>query len=458
MLKSFFIFLILYSIHSCYSKDLYLVQKIERYIENSGIVGISIVLFEKSNNKLEYINLGYEDLNSRKPITEKTPIELASLSKAFTGLVIAKFIIQKKLRLAADISDYILNFKEANIKLSLRDLVCHCSQIPWYAISLFDQVDTYTGLIEQLLSKYKIDPRKERNFEYSTVNYALLGYILELIEKRDFKDIIKKEVFVPLHMQNSSFPSENRKNCVGYKIDFMFSHKYSQPLYNLNFPAGYVISTAEDMGKWLKFHMNTDTLYENILEKAAALTHQPFLCSYQNGEYYGFGWFIDNSGNIYHTGRNPNFSTYIKFNKDYGVVVLSNTASDKIEIIGDFIMNYLTVKDSKISFVHSVELDTIFSIITLILLLIIVAANIRMKKLISSNKLFYSYFCSLIFLSFGIFAMLATIVLSKYGINFKSVIIWAPYSLLSVIYETIFITCEIILLVFTKHSYWSRRY
>ena len=49
----------------------------------------------------------------------------------------------------------------------------------------------------------------------------------------------------------------NNQMTNGYKIGFFKALRYEAPIYRGNKPAGYIISSGEDMAKWLKIQMGT---------------------------------------------------------------------------------------------------------------------------------------------------------------------------------------------------------
>ena len=95
----------------------------------------------------------------------------------------------------------------------------------------------------------------------------------------------------------------------GYKIGFLESRDFEAPVYRGNTPAGYFITNAEDMGKWLKIQMGTHekTDFKKIIEES----HQPN--ENITGYRYAKGWFIFQKKDIFHAGNDPNFSSLIVF-------------------------------------------------------------------------------------------------------------------------------------------------
>ena len=117
---------------------------IERKMKETGIVGIgaSIIIDKKVVWAKGY---GYADKENGKPFTTSTIMNIASISKTFTGVCIMQAVEEGKVSLDEDINNY-LPFKVINPnfpseKITLRHLATHTSGItdrnPFYGDSTY---------------------------------------------------------------------------------------------------------------------------------------------------------------------------------------------------------------------------------------------------------------------------------------------------------------------------------
>jgi CubicO group peptidase (beta-lactamase class C family) len=98
--------------------------------ENAGqVVSISVV---DAKNTHQY---HFGTLSTGNPPNNQTIYEIASITKTYTGLVVAKAILDGKIELDKDIRHYLNNNEYKNLELSnqyitLRHLMTHTSGLP----------------------------------------------------------------------------------------------------------------------------------------------------------------------------------------------------------------------------------------------------------------------------------------------------------------------------------------
>ena len=85
-------------------------QKIEQFVEDqremNQIPGISLVIVEKGKTVYQE-GFGYANVKKKTPVTSNTLFELASTSKAFTGLAILQLEEEGLLKRTDDVRKYI---------------------------------------------------------------------------------------------------------------------------------------------------------------------------------------------------------------------------------------------------------------------------------------------------------------------------------------------------------------
>ncbi len=425
-------------------------EQINNYMRIGDIPGLSIVIV--SGDSMQIIKgFGYADLEKKTKVSSETLFEIGSCSKAFTGLGI--FMLEKKglLKLDDPVSKYLpwfyVTYKKEKKEITIRQLIHHTSGIPWEIISDIPQ-DTssaaITNTIKQVIGvELKNSPGKE--YGYSTINYDILGAIIEKVASKRFEDYMDEDVFNALGLKNTSikFSPSNLTVATGYKIGFYAPRKYDAPIYRGNGPAGYVISNSEDMSRWLKLQIG---IVNSNFESLIAETHikdESVAPSRSELTSYAVGWLVSlkGDGKIYHGGLNPNYTAYIAFSKasNIGVVVLANSNSDYTEIIGDYLFETLKGEKYKLEHNPNASVDNSFSVLAVILglFLILVIAylfyllyaaikGIRKyspikKKEISRIGLIIIF---LIPVLYGIYLLPKAMV----GFSWESIIVWSPIS------------------------------
>ena len=254
-------------------------------------------------------------------IDEHSLYELASTTKAFTGLGILQLHDRGLLSFDDPVQKYIPDFhptyKGRETQITIGQLLNHSSGIPWKALERIpEEVYSPGGLSQSLSGIFDIELSFEpgSRFDYSTVNYDFLALAIETITGMGYEEYIKTTVFEKVGMTESFFRSAVVEEGVtqGYKTAFLSSRPYNAPVYYGNTAAGYLISNANDLMKWMK---SVNSLFD----------FKGFPVSEQND--YFAGWWIDDDY-VSHGGNNPNYSSYVFVGRDRptGVFVLSSKA------------------------------------------------------------------------------------------------------------------------------------
>ncbi|BET96839.1 serine hydrolase domain-containing protein [Xenorhabdus taiwanensis] len=294
---------------------------------------------------------------------EKGVFELASTSKAFTGLLIA--LLEKEgvlnrqdllIRWLPELAEYPqMGYSE----IKIQDLLFHTSGIGEATLALL-QPDTSPDALSHLpllLQKVPLFYPTGTQEEYATLNYSLLGLVAERATGKPFAALMQERIFLPLGMNSTRVESsietahvvtENIAPIPQYKISFTMARPYDAPRYWQNTPAGYVLSTPQDMALWLQFLLRrlppqngnpTITALYTALEQA----QRPYGGNSNHG--YAYGWDVETDQTTYwsHPGQNPNSTAYVAFDPQIGVgiALLGNSNSPQVIELGLSVFQYL---------------------------------------------------------------------------------------------------------------------
>jgi CubicO group peptidase (beta-lactamase class C family) len=146
-----------------------------------------------------------------------TIYDLASLTKPLVvGLLCAKLIEKKQLELGRLIDYYLTEFllpestRGGKYDVSIEELLAHNSHfIAWKPFYLFteNRSEILTEIIKTPLAL------EQQIVTYSDLNFLILTFLLEKIYNERIDEIAKKEIFIPLNLQNTFYnpPKELRK-------------------------------------------------------------------------------------------------------------------------------------------------------------------------------------------------------------------------------------------------------
>jgi cyclic peptide transporter len=429
-------------------------NEVNRLMEKRDIPGTSLVIVKK--NQVFYRTYGYSDVQNKEEVTKNTLFELGSASKAFTGLLVAKMISDNKLSMDDTVSRYIPWFKAyydgKEVDLTIRNLLYHTSGIPWKSISKIPQDNSEDALINTVrnISSIKLNNKPGDQFEYATVNYDILALIIENIQETSFEEIIQNSVFQKLGMNNTTIGQPRNKDfmAVGYKIGFFKYREYDAPIFKGNNAAGYVITNAIDLQKWIKFQLSET---DSPLSSPKELTHKrDESVDVHRSLSYAMGWqvHLDGSGDISHGGFNPTFTSYVAFNKskDLGIGLMANSNSVYTDVLGQNIMDILE-GDSKIEKVMlSQNNDKTFSMIVISLwfynLIIFAFIIFTISEISRAQRNLEKFDLSKFFIFLKFIFYLLPVLIGFYfipkaflGFNWEAVLVWAPQSLEYAVYS-----------------------
>jgi CubicO group peptidase (beta-lactamase class C family) len=331
-------------------------REINKLIEESGAVGISVALVKKG--KLIYTGAyGYSDLENKKPLDSKNIFRIASISKSFTATSIMQLVEERKLNLDEDVSNWI-GFSVRNPKfpdkvISLRLMLSHLSSI--------NDSEGYFNLDV-------IDPNKNPNwmkaysdyapgdsFLYCNLNYNMVGAILERASQQRFDDYVIQHVLKPLSLYGGYDVTKLDSSRFAYIYEYNTNSKtYTRSAgayavrselkdgYQLGrttpafSPTGGMKISAPDLATYMMMHLHMGKYKRGRLlsKKYAALMQVPA----SSKEPYGFALetsttMIPGETLIGHTGVAYGLYSAMFFHpdKEYGIVVIINGCPPEYE-------------------------------------------------------------------------------------------------------------------------------
>lgn len=355
-------------------------EKVENLMEVGKIPGLILVIV-KGDEPVVIKGFGYADLEKEIPVTPDTLFELASCSKAFTGLAALQLEKEGLVDLDEAVSKYLpwfyVNYEGQKYQVTIKQALYHTSGIPAAAldkIPIGDKKDALEQTIKNIVG-IQLNHIPGARFGYSSVNYDIIGLIIEKASGMKYEDYMARKIFTPLGLDSTRVASAGDKPdnmAVGYKIGFFSPREYNPPSFRGNNPAAYIISNGNDMARWLKLQIRMEnTAFSRLIRNS----HRPDLSvrpDTDNVVSYAFGWYVDQygDGRIFHDGWNPNFTSYIYLNPEdtIGIAVLTNSNSSAITFIADQVRRLIYEHENEgVEFIPSDGIDKAFSVISIIL-------------------------------------------------------------------------------------------
>lgn len=271
---------------------------------------------------------------SKQPVTPQTPFLIGSLSKPFTALAAMQLVEAGKLELDAPVQAYLPWFRvadaAASAQITVRHLLHHTSGIPNGA-GLAPLLEEEGITIEEQVRKMagvRLDRPVGASFEYSNANYIVLGLIVQVVSGQSYADYVRQHIFAPLEMRHSytsQAEAQAHGMATGYRWWFGFPAAADLPFPQSALPAGYLISSAEDMARFLAANLTGGA---SVLSPAGiAEMQRPAVAA--GGDSYGMGWIVSTLGGapiVFHEGSTANFyaAAIMAPEQGWGVIVLTN--------------------------------------------------------------------------------------------------------------------------------------
>lgn len=308
-----------------------------------------VILVAEKGHPVYHKAFGFRNFAERIPLDTADIFELASLSKSFTSMVI--MMLQEEGKLSYD--DSLLTYIPAlpYHGITIRHLLTHTSGLPDYQ-EVMDQhwdkskVAGNADNIEYLIRYHPpllFEPGSQ--YTYSNTGYMLVASIAEKVSGKDFIDLCRTRIFIPLGMGQTNIRTRAEKKAIPtFALGHIFVKEREKYVPADSFPEfnyaiwlgnrkgpGRISSTSSDLLKW------DQALYKETLVQKTTLKNAflPMRLTNDTISNYGFGWSISFSPKkgriVSHTGDNPGYKTEIVryLDKNKTIILLNNNAHEK---------------------------------------------------------------------------------------------------------------------------------
>jgi D-alanyl-D-alanine carboxypeptidase len=285
-----------------------------------GLDGM-IVYVDQAGKPPALYAAGWKNRENKVPADPQSLFKIASISKLYVAVAVAKLVNDKHLSLDKTLADYLpeLNGRIANAdKITLRMMVQHRSGIPNFTDTpgYWEHPPKDNRKTLDLVLDKPADFEPDKKYNYSNTNYLLIGEILDKTLGYSHHQYIKSEILAPLGLTHTfSLLSEVDLDDVmsGYSVGYDSDLKYNDFIN----PSGSMVATAQDVGIFLRalndgslLNDNEQTVYSSIYE-------------------YG------------HTGLLPGYSSIARYYKDIDAVVVlfANTSGGYTWNLSEIVYN-----------------------------------------------------------------------------------------------------------------------
>lgn len=308
----------------------------------------SIVVGLIDGDSTYYYAYGVKSVVTKEPVNEYSVYEIGSISKTFTGILLANMVIKGEAKLDDPLQNYLPTGVTAPTRngtiIKLVNLSNHTSSLPRMP-SNFNPANPgnpFADYTEQqaydFLNGYELTRDVGSQYEYSNYAAGLLGLVLSKKSGKSYEALMTDVIASPLGLKDTriTFSPNMKKNLA-------IGHQNGKPVENWDLAslagAGGIRSTTVDMVRYVRANMGKlkSDLYP-AMQRSQKNTR---------GEgatpMVGLGWHITNSDGIeivWHNGGTGGYRTYAGFIEggNRGAVVMTNSVVS-IDDIGMHLLN-----------------------------------------------------------------------------------------------------------------------
>lgn len=313
---------------------------LERAVESTGLPGVSAVITHRG----EVVHAGgYGRDSAGAAVTERTPMRVASLTKAFTAMAVMIAVEDGVIDLDRPVVEQLPEFRTEDSRsdrITVRHLLNQTSGLADSTVDIratesADSLEQYVATLRTA----RLAAEPGARWAYSNVNYNLASRLVEVVSRCDFGDFLQERIFAPLGMTESGLGDENTRPAKGFNSVFgRWTTRTELPGFLDDSGSGGVITTAADIGRWLITQTGNGPQLVTAQNLTAMHTPSPVRA-------YGMGWGLELTEGgplLTHSG---NLFTYtaaaaIDPTTGHGFAVLANSAAlydDTYEIVSGLV-------------------------------------------------------------------------------------------------------------------------
>ncbi|XP_037039464.1 uncharacterized protein LOC119076674 [Bradysia coprophila] len=260
------------------------------FMAESDIPGVGVTIVENFGESTFSKGYGHSDIDRNITADENTKFCIASITKTFTATLVMKVlsetfpelgpaVIDTPLRILHPNGTFMFSDRFRYETMSFRDLLSHRVAVQTESFGssagAFKDIDEFT-----FRSRYAPEVASFRaGGFYSNTLLALAGTLIAEIAEQPYEELLQ-DFFDQLEMNDSILIDEqtNYDQVVnmsrGYFIEYGVVKQLNSALINRVFvgaPSGGIITTANDMAKYMTFHLNNGRVGDRQIVSQEAL-------------------------------------------------------------------------------------------------------------------------------------------------------------------------------------------
>lgn len=254
-------------------------QRLEVMRQEWQVPGVGVAIVHR-DRVLMADGFGVRHSGQTTAVDGQTLFAIASNTKAFTTMALARLVERGKLSWDDPVRKYLPDFalhdRWVSSELSVRDLVTHRSGLGTFSGDLLWWATDYSR--QELISKLRHLPSEgpfRSHYGYSNVLYIVAGQVIEAVSGESWESFVQKEILRPIGMHRTLVSVRDLLSAGNFAQPHKTLESSSRPIPWVNWdnmaPAGSLISSPEDMAKWVAALLRNASQLEGPLVKQKTL-------------------------------------------------------------------------------------------------------------------------------------------------------------------------------------------
>jgi CubicO group peptidase (beta-lactamase class C family) len=298
----------------------------EKFITDQEIAG-AVTLVGRRDGIVSLEAVGSLDLESKKPMPKDALFRIASMTKPITAVGIMILAEEGKLGVDDPVEKHLPEFKGQLLAafrdkdvtvlkkparpITLRDLLTHTSGLPGGMppglADLYTKRDHTLAEGIMAMSQRPLDFEPGSKWSYCNAGIDTLGRVIEVVSGQPYEDFLKKRIFQPLGMVDTTFyPAEAQLERLaglyekkdGHLVPAKNAVLALPPGARYPVPAGGLYSTADDLAKFYRAMLGKGALGPTRILSAESVATMTKLqtgeltTGFTPGMGWGLGWSV----------------------------------------------------------------------------------------------------------------------------------------------------------------------
>lgn len=258
----------------------------DQYVEAARVEwqvpGLAIAVV-KDNEVLLSKGYGTRRVGSSEPVDQNTLFAIASNSKAFTSAALAILVDEKKLKWDDRVTQHLPWFRlkddVATREMRVNDLLCHRGGLGTFSGDLLWWGTDYSP--KQVLQRAaELEPASSfrSTYGYSNLMFLAAGEVITAVSGQSWQEFVRDRILRPLEMNRTTTSVRDLLTLENFATPHKTHLDHSQPIPWMNWDAmaaaGGVISSSDDMARWLRLQLNTGAIDDKRRIFTAASSHE----------------------------------------------------------------------------------------------------------------------------------------------------------------------------------------